>query len=98
MKEISTNEVEQLLKDNKNVNIIDVREDEEVATGKIPGSRHIRLGTIEDHKDELDKTEEYIFVCRSGRRSERAAKYFEDQGYKVSNMTGGMLAWEGEVE
>jgi rhodanese-related sulfurtransferase len=97
MKELTTKEVEELLK-NDQPNIIDVREDDEVATGKISTAKHIPLGSIESRMNELDKSKEYIMVCRSGGRSGRAAQLLENQGFNVINMSGGMLAWEGEVE
>jgi rhodanese-related sulfurtransferase len=97
MKELSTTEVQDLLK-NEAPNIIDVREDDEVAAGMIPTAKHIPLGSIESRMDELDKSKEYIMVCRSGGRSGRAAQILENKGFKVINMAGGMMAWEGEVE
>ncbi len=97
MKELSTKEVQELLK-NDELNIIDVREDDEVAAGMIPDAKHIPLGSIESRMDELEKSKEYIMVCRSGGRSGRAAQILENQGFKVINMTGGMMAWEGEVK
>jgi rhodanese-related sulfurtransferase len=97
MKELTTKEVEELLK-NDQPNIIDVREDDEVAAGKISTAKHIPLGSIESRMNELDKSKEYIMVCRSGGRSGRAAQLLENQGFNVINMSGGMLAWEGEVE
>ena len=39
-----------------------------------------------------------MYVCRSGGRSGRATQFLESQGYDVTNMTGGMLAWEGETQ
>lgn len=98
MKEISAKDVEKLLNEGKQLHIIDVREAEEVATGMIPGAVHIPLGLIEFRKDELDKSKEYIMVCRSGGRSGRATLFLESQGYKAVNMAGGMLDWEGETE
>jgi len=47
---------------------------------------------------ELDKTIEYIMVCRSGARSGRATQFLKEYGFNVMNMTGGMLAWEGETK
>ncbi|MCT2536756.1 rhodanese-like domain-containing protein [Aquibacillus koreensis] len=97
MKELSAKEVQQLVEENKPRNIIDVRKDEEVATGVIPGAKHIALGSLPNRLDELDKSQEYIMVCRSGGRSGNACQFLIEQGYKVINMTGGMLAWEGEL-
>lgn len=98
MKVILPTEVEQKLAEGQKLNIIDVRETEEVAEGKIPGAVNIPLGLIEYRKQELDKSKEYVLVCRSGGRSSQAAEYLEHQGYRVINMAGGMLAWEGKTE
>lgn len=98
MREISPKAVEQKLNDGVTMNIIDVRETEEVAEGKIPGAINIPLGLIEFRKQDLDPSKEYVMVCRSGGRSGRATEYLEGQGYQVINMTGGMLAWEGKTE
>jgi rhodanese-related sulfurtransferase len=98
MKEISPRELEELLNKGEKLNIIDVREVAEVAAGKIPGAVNIPLGLVEFRKQELDKSKEYIMVCRSGGRSGRATQYLESQGFNVINMTGGMLAWSGNVE
>ncbi|WP_246943706.1 rhodanese-like domain-containing protein [Bacillus pinisoli] len=97
MKQYTAKEVENLLEE-KVINIIDVREVDEVANGKIPGAIHIPLGLLEFRMQELDKSKEYIMVCRSGARSGRATQFLESYGYQVINMTGGMLDWEGKVE
>jgi len=98
MKEISAKELEQLLDEGKQVNIIDVREASEVAEGHITSAINIPLGLIEFRMHELDKSKEYFMVCRSGGRSGQATQFLESQGFNVTNMTGGMLAWEGKVE
>lgn len=98
MKEMTAKEVDFLINEGKLLNIIDVREVEEVAEGKIPGAINIPLGLVEFRMHELDKSKEYIMVCRSGGRSGRATEFLEDQGHNVINMQGGMLSWEGEVE
>jgi len=98
MKEITPMEIAMMLNDNKPVNLIDVREVDEVKEGKIPGAIHIPLGLLEARMHELDKQVEYTIVCRSGGRSGKATQFLEYQGYKVINMVGGMLAWEGPIE
>ena len=75
-----------------------MREDDEVAEGIIPGAIHIPLGEVAERVDELDKSEPYILICRSGGRSGRATEFLEAQGYDATNMTGGMLEWEGATE
>ena len=98
MKQILPNEVEALLKEKSAINIIDVRETDEVQAGKIPNAMHIPLGLIEFKMQDLDKSKEYIMVCRSGGRSSKAATLLEGHGFKVINMTGGMLEWNGPTE
>lgn len=98
MKEVTTKEVEMQLAEKKPLTIIDVREVDEVAQGKIRGAINIPLGLLEFRMNELDKSIQYTMVCRSGGRSGMATKLLESHGYNVVNMVGGMLAWEGEVE
>lgn len=98
MKVVSAKEVEVFLKDGKILNIIDVREVGEVSAGKIPGSINIPLGLLESRMHELDKSKEYIIVCRSGARSGRAVQFLESKGYTAINVKDGILAWKGKIE
>ncbi|OLO26140.1 rhodanese [Alkalihalophilus pseudofirmus] len=97
MKEMTANEVLELLKSENEVIIIDVREVAEVAAGKILGAINIPLGLLEFRMHELDKTKDYIIVCRSGARSATAVNFLDNYGYNVTNLIGGMNAWMGEV-
>lgn len=94
MKEITTKELALKLKEEKNISVIDVREDKEVAQGMIPGAHHIPLGQIPDRLDEIAKDQHHFIVCRSGGRSGKACAFLTEKGYDVTNMTGGMLAWQ----
>lgn len=98
MKEIKPEEVGKKVKNNEDVSIIDVREEEEVAQGKISGATHIPLGELPDRLDEIDQSKEHILVCRSGGRSGKAYQLLDKEGYNVRNMTGGMLEWKDDVE
>ncbi|WP_404407333.1 rhodanese-like domain-containing protein [Jeotgalibacillus malaysiensis] len=98
MKSIMPTEVEQKLNGNEELHILDVREAEEVKGGKIPGAMNIPLGLLEFRKQELDKSREYIVVCASGGRSTMGTQYLEGQGYNVTNMSGGMMNWQGKTE
>ncbi|MFC7339769.1 rhodanese-like domain-containing protein, partial [Haloferula chungangensis] len=48
--------------------------------------------------NELDKSKDYVMVCRSGGRSGQATQFLEDQGFNVTNMDGGMMNYEGETK
>lgn len=95
---MTSDELIQLLDANEDLNIIDVREVEEVAEGMIPGAIHIPLGEIPERLHELDKSKEYIMVCQGGVRSERAGEYLKSQGFQVINLEGGMANYDGELE
>ncbi|MCG1027715.1 rhodanese-like domain-containing protein [Virgibacillus halodenitrificans] len=98
MKEITTTELAKKMETEKGLSIIDVREDEEVAQGMIPGAKHIRLSEIPERVNEMDKNEHHFIVCRSGGRSGKACEFLSSQGYEVTNVAGGMLDWNGEVK
>ncbi|MCH7321196.1 rhodanese-like domain-containing protein [Solibacillus sp. MA9] len=98
MKTILPQEVQGKLQAGEVLNLIDVREVDEVTAGHIPGITHIPLGLLEFKMNELDKKKSYIMVCRSGGRSGQATNFLASQGYDVTNMTGGMLEWAGDVE
>lgn len=95
---ITTDELQQKLEAGEELELVDVREDEEVAAGMIPGSKHIKMMDIPARLNELDREKEYIFICRSSARSGNVCHYLQDQGYKVRNMIGGMLEWRGKVQ
>ncbi|MED3562677.1 rhodanese-like domain-containing protein [Bacillus sp. MUM 116] len=95
---ITPEELKNKLAKGEKLELVDVREDEEVAEGMIPGAKHIRMGDIPANLDYFDKDKEYIFICRSSRRSENVCYYLQDQGYKVRNMIGGMMNWSGETK
>ncbi|MFB4169230.1 rhodanese-like domain-containing protein [Virgibacillus sp. JSM 102003] len=95
--EVTPKEVEELIEKDSDTVVLDVREDEEVAQGKIPVAKHIPLEKIPHSLNDLDKGKDYVLVCRSGNRSMTAASFLDEHGFKVSNMAGGMMNWDGEV-
>jgi len=96
IKQLLPEELHKQLEKGDKPSIIDVREDDEVAQGMIPGAKHIPLGEIENRLDEWDKNAEHIMVCRSGGRSTKACEILSSKGFKVQNMVGGMIAWEAK--
>ncbi|MFC0557739.1 rhodanese-like domain-containing protein [Halalkalibacter alkalisediminis] len=100
IKQVDKEELKELLKSEvEKPIIIDVRELEEYEEAHIPGLPLIPMGTIPTVIDQLDKDQSYLFVCRSGGRSQNVAMYLKNQGFKdVTNYNGGMLAWDGEVK
>jgi rhodanese-related sulfurtransferase len=76
--------------------IIDVRNDGELAAGTIPGSRHVPLPTLLEHLDELDPAAPTVVHCAGGYRSAIGASLLRSHGFAdVSDLLGGYGAWAG---
>ncbi|RMG55780.1 MAG: rhodanese-like domain-containing protein [Gammaproteobacteria bacterium] len=79
--------------------LLDVREANEVAEGRIKGARHIPLGALRQRMQELEqwKDRDVIVYCRSGNRSAQASDILCKAGFQhVHNLKGGVLAWQNE--
>lgn len=78
--------------------ILDVRETAEYAFGHIPGAKSIPMGELADRLNELNKDEEIYVICRTGTRSDLAARQLVEAGFtKVYNILPGMTGWNGEL-
>jgi rhodanese-related sulfurtransferase len=100
--DITTQEAKQLIDNNKNLTVIDVREESEYCstTGHIPGARNYPLisGVLEEHYQELPLDGEFLVVCQSGHRSNTAAEFLDANGFQhIYDMQGGMSAWVWET-
>lgn len=74
--------------------LVDVRNDDEVARGIIPGAMHIPLAMLPVQYESLTKVENIVFYCHSGVRSAHAAAFASSKGCKNTyNLIGGVLAW-----
>jgi SulP family sulfate permease len=94
---ISPQELWQKLRDGGSPpRIIDVREPREFAQGHVPRAELLPLSKILVNASlQLPTDDEIVLVCRSGRRSIRAAYLLQQEGYKnVHVLRGGILAWE----
>jgi len=78
---------------------LDVREQDEVEQGTIPGSRHIPRGHLESQVENrlTDRDAPIVIYCAGGVRSAFAAKTLEELGYRnVVSMAGGFGRWKNE--
>jgi sulfur-carrier protein adenylyltransferase/sulfurtransferase len=77
--------------------VIDVREPDEFARGKIPGAYTIPRGVLEGQVDgRLPRDATVVLYCAVGARSALAARSLAEMGYeKVENLTGGFGGWAG---
>lgn len=75
--------------------VIDVREPREFKRGHIAEAELVPLPQILSDKVKLPNDRQIVLVCRSGRRSRRAAAALQQMGcMNVAVLQGGMLAWE----
>jgi len=100
MPEISATELKQRLDKGDDIQIIDVREPDEVAIGTIPNSIHIPLAQVINRMSEIDPARETVVHCKMGGRSARAIQALKQSGFTgdLLNLKGGIIAWSNEVD
>ena len=85
----------------ENFVLLDVREPFEYEAAKIPGSRLIPLGELEQRLGELEsfKDKEIVAHCKMGGRSLKAAELLRRSGFKkVWNVVGGITEWSNKID
>ena len=96
--EINCHTLNELLKANENIQIIDVREPQEYQEAHIEGSILIPLSQIPQQIKTLDTQKRYVLQCRKGGRSASATAYMMAQGFtQVENLVGGIEAWIQQI-
>ncbi len=87
--------IEQLKKEKNNYFLLDVRQPEEIATGKIPGAVSIPLAEVESRLLDIPKNKSIVTVCAHGGRAAATMFFLKDKGYKnVRTLLGGTEAWK----
>ena len=74
--------------------IVDVRQPVETRSGTVPGAVLIPLTEFGRRLDELPRDRPILTICRSGHRSPLAARQLKQAGYDVTDVDGGIMAWE----
>jgi len=81
--------VEEVLKPRDDQKIIDVRNEEEVVSGTIPGAKNVPLTRLRENLDKLSKEKEYLVFCQVGLRGYLACRLLEQHGFRCRNLAGG---------
>ncbi|MGB0166754.1 MAG: rhodanese-like domain-containing protein [Luteibaculum sp.] len=99
MKSISVQELKQKLDKQEDIQVIDVREADELEICTI-GAEHIPMGELAQNPDKISADKEVIIHCRSGGRSGQVIQFLEEKhGFKnLYNLEGGILAWIREID
>jgi adenylyltransferase/sulfurtransferase len=72
--------------------LVDVREDYEWETGRLPGSLHIPLGQLPARLNEIPAGR-VLFICAGGVRSMSACRIAAQTGRDTINLEGGIYGW-----
>jgi adenylyltransferase/sulfurtransferase len=99
VKSVTVKELQQLLDNQEEVQVIDVREDYEYEIVNIAADL-IPLGQIEQNVDKIASDKKVVVHCRSGKRSADAIEVLEQKyGFtNLYNLEGGILAWADEID
>ena len=73
--------------------VLDVREADEWEAGHVPGALHIPLGELGARYLEIDRAGVVYVICRSGNRSDYAARALAGAGWQAHNVSDGMIGW-----
>lgn len=95
-KNINGNELIELIKNNKNCIIIDVRTSQEFKSGHIEKAKNIPVSELKSKINSIIKYKEkdVVLYCASGARSKAAANLLYKEGFKVIyNLKGGMYSY-----
>ncbi|MBI4442571.1 MAG: sulfurtransferase [Acidobacteria bacterium] len=98
IEEISASELKAKLENKDSFYLVDVREEDEYAAGRLPGALHLCKGILERDIETTvpDSNAQVVLYCRGGYRSALAAEALQKMGYtQVSSLAGG---WRGWVE
>ncbi len=91
VKTIQWNEIDDL--DSDTSIILDVREEVELATGKLENSINIPLGELRGRLNELPKDKKIYVTCQVGLRGYVACRILKARGYDCFNIDGGVKTY-----
>lgn len=99
MKSVTVLELKQMIDNNEDFQLIDVREPHENEICTLNGLL-IPLAEIPNNINAINKEGKVIIQCRSGARSGNAVHFLEDNYAfdNLYNLTGGILAWAKEID
>jgi len=94
---LDVNQVSEMVAENQEIVLIDVRTPEEFQEGHLEGAKLINFYDTDFQEEikKLDSAKKYVVYCRSGGRSSKSVSAMKKMGFTdVYNMSGGILAWK----
>ena len=99
VQEVLSVEASEILKNQPEIAILDVRPPEERAKAALDNSRMLDNHTAQEILDSWDPETPMMLICHQGIRSRQAAQYFTSQGFQqVYNVSDGIDGWSQTVD
>jgi rhodanese-related sulfurtransferase len=103
IKELTPAEVKAMQERGEKMVLLDCRDPNEAALGKIPGAIHISRGRLESNVEAaIPRSANLVIYCANGNRSAFAAVTLAEMGYEhVASMSSGINGWTaigGDIE
>jgi len=99
VREVSVHQLKEMLDNQEDIAIIDVREPDETEICNLEGV-NVPLGKIDISTDQIPRDKKAIVHCRSGKRSYMAVLFLQQEhNYdNLYNLEGGIIAWAREID
>ena len=99
IKNISVQDLSGIIKSNKGIHIIDVRETFEWDICRIEGTTNIPMSELIESIEKIPQQEKTVIMCHHGVRSLNVIHYLETKGFhRLINLEGGIDAWAIEID
>ena len=99
VQELSSTEASEMLKQNPEIPLLDVRSEEERAMACITNSRLLDNQLAQESQESWDLESPMILICHQGIRSLQAGQYFTSQGFQqVYHISDGIDGWSLNVD
>ncbi|WP_341703883.1 rhodanese-like domain-containing protein [Ferrovibrio sp.] len=97
--EIGVAELDAWRRSGRDIAVLDVREDWEVALCAVDGSLRIPMQQVPGRKDELPQDKPLVVMCHHGGRSRQVMQWLQANGFaQAINLAGGIHAWASEID
>lgn len=94
MSTVSARALKRALQEGQRVAVIDVREPQELAAGRIPNAHNVPLGMLERSAPMFPRDIPLVAYCRSGARSAQAVAALRQWGFRNAvSLEGGYEQW-----
>jgi sulfur-carrier protein adenylyltransferase/sulfurtransferase len=96
--QISVTDFKRKLDAGEDIYLLDVREPHEYQIANL-GGHLVPLGDLPARVRELDPSREIVVHCKMGGRSQKAAEFLQQSGFRnIQNLAGGIQAWSEQVD